>query len=32
MEGLDDIGLTLRDEKAIERFEGARPAFKPAIS
>ncbi|WP_273413195.1 3-isopropylmalate dehydratase small subunit [Corynebacterium appendicis] len=32
MEGLDDIGLTLRDEKAIERFEGARRAFKPAIS
>lgn len=32
MEGLDDIGLTLRDEDAIERFEGSRPAFKPAIS
>ncbi|WP_087116710.1 3-isopropylmalate dehydratase small subunit [Corynebacterium urinipleomorphum] len=32
MEGLDDIGLTLRDEDAIERFEEARPAFKPAIS
>lgn len=32
MEGLDDIGLTLRDEDAIERFEERRPAFKPAIS
>lgn len=32
MEGLDDVGLTLRDEDAIERFEERRPAFKPAIS
>ena len=31
MEGLDDIGLTLRDEPAIERFEVGRPAFKPAV-
>lgn len=31
MEGLDDIGLTLRDEPAIERFEAGRPAFKPAV-
>jgi len=31
MEGLDDIGLTLRDEGAIERFEAQRPAFKPAV-
>ncbi|OFL90450.1 3-isopropylmalate dehydratase small subunit [Corynebacterium sp. HMSC055D05] len=32
MEGLDDIGLTLRDEPAIERFEAARPAFKPSVT
>lgn len=31
MEGLDDIGLTLRSEADIERFEAARPSFKPAI-
>lgn len=31
MEGLDDIGLTLRDEPSIERFEAGRPAFKPAV-
>ena len=31
MEGLDDIGLTLRDEDAIERFEAQRPGFKPAV-
>ncbi len=31
MEGLDDIGLTLRDEAAIERFETLRPSFKPAV-
>ena len=29
LEGLDDIGLTLRDEPAISRFEATRPAFKP---
>ncbi|WP_144120495.1 3-isopropylmalate dehydratase small subunit [Catellatospora sichuanensis] len=27
MEGLDDIGLTLRHEEAITAFEGHRPAF-----
>ncbi len=32
MEGLDDIGLTLRDEDAIENFESSRPAYKPSIS
>ena len=32
MEGLDDIGLTLRDEPAIERFEETRPAFKPSVA
>lgn len=32
MEGLDDIGLTLRDEGAIDAYEAKRPAFKPAVS
>ena len=31
MEGLDDIGMTLRDEPAIQAFEAKRPAFKPAV-
>src|SRR5579862_8284396 len=30
MEGLDDIGLTLRHEDAIAAFESARPPFLPA--
>jgi 3-isopropylmalate/(R)-2-methylmalate dehydratase small subunit len=30
MEGLDDIGLTLRHTDAIDRFEQRRPAFLPA--
>jgi 3-isopropylmalate/(R)-2-methylmalate dehydratase small subunit len=29
LEGLDDIGLTLRHEEAISAYEGKRPAFKP---
>lgn len=29
MEGLDDIGLTLRDADAITAYEERRPAFKP---
>lgn len=29
LEGLDDIGLTLRDEDAIAAYEAKRPAFKP---
>ena len=29
MEGLDDIGLTLRHEDAISAYEKSRPAFKP---
>ncbi|UVE95679.1 3-isopropylmalate dehydratase small subunit [Dietzia sp. B32] len=29
MEGLDDIGLTLREADRIEEFESGRPAFKP---
>ncbi|STC70322.1 3-isopropylmalate dehydratase small subunit [Corynebacterium pilosum] len=32
MEGLDDIGLTLREEDHIESYEAQRPAFKPAVS
>ncbi|WP_301925183.1 3-isopropylmalate dehydratase small subunit [Corynebacterium glaucum] len=32
MEGLDDIGLTLRDEGAITEFEAQRPSFKPTVS
>ena len=30
LEGLDDIGLTLRKEEAIASFEAQRPAFNPA--
>ena len=30
MEGLDDIGLTLRHESGIAAFEAARPAWLPA--
>ncbi len=30
MEGLDDIGLTLRHEDAISAFEANRPSFLPA--
>jgi 3-isopropylmalate/(R)-2-methylmalate dehydratase small subunit len=29
LEGLDDIGLTLRDEGAITRFEGTRQSWRP---
>ncbi|MCQ9352920.1 3-isopropylmalate dehydratase small subunit [Corynebacterium sp. 153RC1] len=29
MEGLDDIGLTLRKEEEIQEFEAKRPSFKP---
>jgi 3-isopropylmalate/(R)-2-methylmalate dehydratase small subunit len=32
MEGLDDIGLTLRHEDAIAGFEAARPSWKPKIA
>jgi 3-isopropylmalate/(R)-2-methylmalate dehydratase small subunit len=31
MEGLDDIGLTLRHEDAITTYERNRPAFKPVV-
>jgi 3-isopropylmalate/(R)-2-methylmalate dehydratase small subunit len=30
MEGLDDIGLTLRNVDAVDEFETHRPAFLPA--
>jgi 3-isopropylmalate/(R)-2-methylmalate dehydratase small subunit len=29
LEGLDDIGLTLRHTDAIDAFESARPGFAP---
>ncbi|MFM7139445.1 MAG: 3-isopropylmalate dehydratase small subunit, partial [Actinomycetes bacterium] len=29
MEGLDDIGLTLRHESKITEFEKTRPSYKP---
>jgi 3-isopropylmalate/(R)-2-methylmalate dehydratase small subunit len=29
MEGLDDIGLTLRNIAEVEKFEGTRPTYKP---
>ncbi len=32
LEGLDDIGLTLRHEAAITEYENRRPAFKPVVA
>ncbi|GLB62439.1 3-isopropylmalate dehydratase small subunit [Dietzia sp. NCCP-2495] len=32
MEGLDDIGLTLRSADQIEEYEGRRPSFKPVTT
>jgi 3-isopropylmalate/(R)-2-methylmalate dehydratase small subunit len=32
MEGLDDIGLTLRHQDAIDAFEVGRPSFKPVVA
>ncbi len=32
MEGLDDIGLTLRHEESISAYEKVRPSWKPASS
>jgi 3-isopropylmalate/(R)-2-methylmalate dehydratase small subunit len=32
LNGLDDIGLTLRHEDEISEFEAERPAFKPSLS
>jgi 3-isopropylmalate dehydratase, small subunit len=31
LEGLDDIGLTLRHDALISTYEAARPAFKPVV-
>ena len=31
MGGLDDIGITLRNEEAIAAYESRRPSFKPAV-
>jgi 3-isopropylmalate/(R)-2-methylmalate dehydratase small subunit len=31
LEGLDDIGLTLRHDAAIAEFEEGRPAFAPVV-
>jgi 3-isopropylmalate/(R)-2-methylmalate dehydratase small subunit len=32
LNGLDDIGLTLRNERSIADFERGRPGFKPAVT
>ncbi len=32
LEGLDDIGLTLRHEDSIAAFETTRPSFKPVVA
>jgi 3-isopropylmalate/(R)-2-methylmalate dehydratase small subunit len=32
IEGLDDIGLTLRHQDAIAEFEATRPSFKPVVA
>ena len=32
MEGLDDIGITLKQAETITAFEGTRPTFKPVTS
>jgi len=32
LEGLDDIGLTLRHEEQVARFEHSRPAYRPVVS
>jgi 3-isopropylmalate/(R)-2-methylmalate dehydratase small subunit len=32
MEGLDDIGLTLRHDEDIAKFESARPSWKPSAT
>lgn len=32
MEGLDDVGLTLRNEDAITDYEDWRPTFKPSVA
>jgi 3-isopropylmalate/(R)-2-methylmalate dehydratase small subunit len=32
IEGLDDIGITLQSQEAIDAYEAARPAFKPVTT
>ncbi|MEJ2868593.1 3-isopropylmalate dehydratase small subunit [Actinomycetospora sp. OC33-EN08] len=32
LEGLDDIGLTLRHEADIDAYESARPSYKPTVA
>jgi len=32
LEGLDDIGLTLRHEEVVTAFEAVRPSWKPVVS
>ena len=32
LEGLDDIGLTLRHEAAVAAYEASRPAWKPTVT
>jgi 3-isopropylmalate/(R)-2-methylmalate dehydratase small subunit len=32
LEGLDDIGLTLRHEAAVTAYEASRPAWKPTVT
>ena len=32
LEGLDDIGITLRHDDDIARYEATRPGFKPSVA
>jgi 3-isopropylmalate/(R)-2-methylmalate dehydratase small subunit len=32
LEGLDDIGLTLRQRESIDSYEGARPGWLPSLA
>ncbi|MDH4147417.1 MAG: 3-isopropylmalate dehydratase small subunit, partial [Acidimicrobiia bacterium] len=32
LEGLDEIGITLRQDDAIAAYEARRPAFKPSVA
>jgi len=32
LQGLDDIGITLRSADHIDRFESARPGYKPSVA
>ena len=32
LEGLDDIGLTLRHEAEVTAYEASRPAWKPTVT